>query len=109
MKGLVKMNWIYLSFAALSFAIGGLLMKLSVGGEEPYATAGFLALFIVGALLQARAMRRLDMGAVYVAVLGLEAAFALALSVGVLHERLSWQRLTAAGLIVAGVSLLRVS
>jgi multidrug transporter EmrE-like cation transporter len=103
------MNWIYLLLSALAFAVGGLLMKFSAGAERLFATAGFLMLFICGALLQARAMRRLDMGAVYVAVLGLEAAFALALSVGVLHERLSWQRLAAAALIIAGVSLLRVS
>ena len=103
------MDWIYASLAALLFAVGGFFMKVSQGALKNLATAIFLALFVAGALLQARAMRRADMGAVYIAVLGLEAAFALALSAGVLHEHLSWQRITAAVLIVAGVSLLRLS
>jgi multidrug transporter EmrE-like cation transporter len=103
------MDWVYACCAAFLFAVGGFFMKVSLGSLKSPATAGFLALFIAGALLQARAMRRADMGAVYIAVLGLEAAFALALSAGILHERLSWQRITAAALIVVGVSLLRLS
>jgi multidrug transporter EmrE-like cation transporter len=103
------MDWLYALLAAFLFAVGGFFMKLSLGSIKSPATAAFLALFIGGALLQARAMRRADMGAVYIAVLGLEAAFALALSAGILHEHLSWQRIMAAVLIVAGVWLLRVS
>lgn len=103
------MDWIYALLAAFLFAVGGFFMKLSQGAYKSAATVVFLALFVGGALLQARAMRRADMGAVYIAVLGLEAAFALALSAGILHEHLSWQRITAAVLIVAGVSLLRLS
>jgi multidrug transporter EmrE-like cation transporter len=103
------MDWIYALLAAFLFAAGGFFMKISQGALKSPATAAFLGLFIAGALLQARAMRRADMGAVYVAVLGLEAAFALALSTGILHEHLSWQRIAAAVLIVAGVSLLRLS
>jgi multidrug transporter EmrE-like cation transporter len=103
------MTWIFLLLAAASFAVGGLLMKVSFGSQAVYANAGFLGLFVIGALLQARAMRHLDMGLVYTAVLGLEAAFALALSVTVLHEHLSPQRLAAVVLIVGGVALLRVS
>jgi hypothetical protein len=53
----------YLLIAALSFAVGGLFMKLAATGR-PYATGAFLVLFVVGPLLQARAMRRADMGPV---------------------------------------------
>jgi multidrug transporter EmrE-like cation transporter len=103
------MDWIYALLAAFLFATGGFFMKLSQGVLNSAPTAIFVVLFIVGALLQSRAMRRADMGAVYIAVLGLEAAFALALSAGILHEHLSWQRIAAAALIVAGISLLRLS
>jgi multidrug transporter EmrE-like cation transporter len=101
------MDWIYLISAALCFAAGGFFMKSSAGATRLNASAAFISLFIIGAVLQARAMKRSDMGVVYIAVLGLEAILALSISAIALHERLSWQRLTAACLIVLGVILLR--
>lgn len=96
-----------LLLAALCFAAGGVFMKTSSGASRPLPTIAFLLLFVTGAFLQARAMRRLDMGVVYVAVLGLEAVLALGFSVVLLGERLSWFRLLAVILIVSGVALLR--
>jgi len=96
-----------LSLAALCFAAGGVFMKSSAGASRPLPTIAFLLLFIAGAIVQARAMRRLDMGVVYVAVLGLEAVLAMGFSVLLLGERLSLFRLVAVILIVAGVALLR--
>jgi multidrug transporter EmrE-like cation transporter len=82
-------------------------MKSSAGATRLNQSLGFILLFAVGALFQARGMRREDMGSVYIAVLGLEAVLALTLSAVVLHERLSWQRLGAACLILAGIVILR--
>ena len=82
-------------------------MKSSAGASRPLPTIAFLLLFIAGAIAQARAMRGLDMGAVYVAVLGLEAVLAMGFSILLLGERLSLFRLVAVILIVAGVALLR--
>jgi multidrug transporter EmrE-like cation transporter len=96
-----------LLLAALCFAAGGVFMKTSAGVSRLLPTIAFLLLFLAGALLQARAMRRLDMGVVYVAVLGLEAILAMGFSVLLLGERLSLFRLVAVVLIVAGVALLR--
>jgi quaternary ammonium compound-resistance protein SugE len=101
------MEFVYVFLAALLFAAGGFFMKNSNGASRLSPTLTFLLLFSIGALLQARAMRRADMGPVYIAVLGLEAALALGISVIVLHEALPWQRLLAVGLIVSGVVLLR--
>ena len=70
-------------------------------------TAAFLFLFIIGALLQARAMLRADMSVVYTAVLGLEAVAAVLFSVALLHEAFSWRRGFAVAIIVAGVMMLR--
>jgi multidrug transporter EmrE-like cation transporter len=101
------MELFYVVLAAVSFAVGGLFMKYSAGATRPIPTLVFAGLFIAGALLQAKAMRRADMGPVYVAVLGLEAVAALLLSAFVLHEHLSWPRLAAVCLIIGGVLLLR--
>jgi multidrug transporter EmrE-like cation transporter len=99
----------YLVIAALCFAAGGLLMKWSNGGARLWPTAGFLMLFGGGAWLQARAMRDADMGVTYIVVLGIEAIAALALSVFVLREQLTWQRCGAVIAILAGIVLLRRS
>ena len=82
-------------------------MKMSDGVRKPWPVAAFLALFVLGALLQALAMRRDDMGVVYVAVLGLEAVAAVAISVVVLREEFSVARAVAIGLVFAGAALLR--
>jgi multidrug transporter EmrE-like cation transporter len=101
------MNLLYIVLAAFCFALGGLFMKYSAGATRVEPTLGFAALFIAGAVLQAKAMRRADMGPVYIAVLGLEAVAALLLSVSILHEHLSWPRFAAVCLIMGGVLLLR--
>jgi quaternary ammonium compound-resistance protein SugE len=95
--------------AAACFAVGGIFMKLSAGVTRPLPIAAFLALFLAGALLQAFAMRRADLGSVYIAVLGLEAALALVFSVVLFHEGLSPVRILAVVLILVGVALLRVA
>jgi multidrug transporter EmrE-like cation transporter len=82
-------------------------MKYSDGAARSAPTLLFSVLFLGGAVLQAKAMRAADMGGVYIAVLGLEAALALFLSIFVLHEHWSWARLLAVCLIVSGVLLLR--
>ena len=100
---------IVMLIAAMCFAAGGLFMKLSQGITRPAPTMAFLALFAVGALLQALAMRRSDLGVVYIAVLGLEAALASLFSAAVFHENWPAGRILAVLLIVAGVVLLRQS
>ena len=76
-------------------------MKYSVGVTRLVPTVIFVALYVAGALLQAKAMQRTDMGPVYIAVLGLEAVAAILLSVVVLHEHLSLPRLAAVCLFPA--------
>jgi multidrug transporter EmrE-like cation transporter len=82
-------------------------MKASSGATRLPPTLAFLALFVAGALLQARAMRDADMSVVYVAVLGLEAVAAVIFSVILLHEAFSWRRGVAVAIIVAAVMVLR--
>lgn len=101
------MELVEIFLAAFFFAAGGVFMKRSAGAVQLAPTAVFLRLFMGGAMLQARAMRRADMGAVYIAVLGLEAALALGFSVLLVGERISATRLVAVLLIVAGVAILR--
>ncbi|WP_239470574.1 DMT family transporter [Archangium violaceum] len=99
--------WVQMVLASACFAVGGIFMKLSDGVSRPLPSAAFLLLFLLGAVLQSVALRRADLGVVYIAVLGLEAALTLVFSVLLFRESLSFARVLAVLLIVAGVLLLR--
>ncbi len=101
------MQLLQLILASACFATGGLFMKMSQGVTRVLPTLAFLALFCVGALLQALAMRRVDLGVAYIVVLGFEAALASFFSLAILHETWSWTRAAAVIIIVADVVLLR--
>lgn len=98
-----------LTLASIMYAVGGLFMKSSNGVSRLTPTLGFVALFVAGALAQARGMRDSDMSASYVFVLGVEAVVAVVLGVSFLHEPLTPSRLTAIVLVVAGVAWLRLT
>ena len=95
--------------ASVAYAVGGLFMKASSGVTRVGPALGFLALFILGALAQARGMRDADMSASYVFVLGVEAVVAVLLGTLYLREPLTLSRLVAIVLVVAGVAWLRLT
>ena len=103
------MDTLLLAVAALAFSAGGLFMKLSAGLTRPAPTATFIFLFVAGAVIQALAMRRSDLGVTYVFVLGLEAIVTVLLSAWLLHESYSFQRIAAIALVIIGIALLRIS
>jgi len=93
--------------AAVFFTSGGALMKHSEGLSRLWASVGCLSLFVVGAALQALAMRRTEMGTTHIFVVGVEAALALAFGLFFFREALSLPKVSGAALIVLGVVLLR--
>jgi small multidrug resistance pump/quaternary ammonium compound-resistance protein SugE len=96
-----------LLLASLAYAIGGLYMKQSDGNTRLAPTILFLLLFNAGALLQAAGMKSAQLGVSYVLVLGAEALLATLLSVLVLREGYSMERLAATTLILIGIAWLR--
>jgi quaternary ammonium compound-resistance protein SugE len=101
------MELLLLFVASTCYAVGGLFMKLSAGASRLVPTLAFAALFLIGALLQALAMRRTDLAVAYIAVLGLEAILIALFSAFFLHEAWPSMRFVAVLLIIAGVVLLR--
>lgn len=97
------------SLAALAFTTGGVFMKQADGLRHALPVAIFVALFGVGAALQSQAMRGTDLGATYILVLGLEAAFAYAIGVALFGEAITVQKTAAVVLIVVGIAFLRSS
>ncbi len=92
--------------ASVLFACGGLCMKYSQGLTRLDASMGVFGFFCIGAALQAVAMRRAEMGVIYLLVLGLEAVAAFGISIFVLGERVTASKLAALFLIVFGIVLL---
>ncbi len=100
---------VQLILASISYAVGGLFMKLSAGLTRPLPSVGVFALFVIGATLQTMGMRRADLGVAYIMVLGMEALAAVALSIFFLNESWSLSRLGAVTMVVAGIYWLRIA
>ena len=95
--------------AAAAFTSGGLLMKPAHGMTRVGPTLAVLALFLLGAVLNARVvMLSGEVGPAYVLVLGIETVLAFGLGVILLGERASALRLGAVGLVLVGSILLAV-
>ncbi len=92
--------------AATCYGLGGAAMKSAGGLTWSRATALVYVLFLCGATIQTISLRRGELGAGYIAVLGLEAVVALGLGLAFYSETLSPTKLLAIALIVAGVYLL---
>jgi len=95
--------------AALCFSVAGYFTKRSQGLTEPGPTIVMFGLFLVGAGLQAVAMRHQSMATTYALVLGLEAVAAYLLSIWLLQEGTSAIKLGGIALVIAGIVLLKVS
>lgn len=82
-------------------------MKLSQGLSQLVPSLLIYLLFIVGATLQAFAMRNSELGTTYIVVLGLEAILTLLFGVLLFKENYTFYKLLGVSLIVAGVTFLR--
>jgi multidrug transporter EmrE-like cation transporter len=96
-----------LLLASTMYAVGGVFMKLSAGLSRPWPTIAFLALFVLGAMLQALGMREAELGPSYVFVLGAEALAAVVLSAVYLQESYPPSRLIAIAFVLVGIVWLR--
>jgi multidrug transporter EmrE-like cation transporter len=99
-------NVVLLTLAALSFTCGGVFMKQSEGLTRLGPSVALGALFLLGAGLQALAMRREEMAVAYIFVLGLESVLAFVFGAYFFGETVSVTRVVAVGLITGGIVLL---
>jgi quaternary ammonium compound-resistance protein SugE len=103
------MAWIALFVAGLLEIVWAYFMKLSDGFSRPAPTiATFVFMFASFALL-AWAMKQLPLGTSYMIWTGIGAVGAFLVGVVVLGESLSLMRIAAAGLIVAGIAMMKLA
>ncbi len=109
-KGSHFMSLALASAAALSFALGGLLMKPAYGLSRPVPSLALFALFAVGTACLALSVHRGgEVGPAYLIVIGMEALLAFGLSVAIYGEPITAGRLAAVVLVLSGTAILGLS
>jgi quaternary ammonium compound-resistance protein SugE len=103
------MAWILVFAAGLLEVVWAYLMKQSDGFTRPWETAGTLVTMLGSFGLLALAMKSLPLGAAYAVWTGIGAIGAFAAGVFLLGEAANPGRVAAAGLIVAGIFLMKFS
>lgn len=103
------MAWILLFFAGLLEIVWAYSMKLSHGFSRLTPTIVTVIAMLASFTLLARAMRDLPLGTAYTVWTGIGAAGAFVVGILVLGEEASPLRLLAAGLIIAGLVLMKVA
>lgn len=103
------MAWVYLLGAGILEIVWAFAMKQSHGFTRLVPTSVMLAAMIGSFGLLAVAMRTLPLGTAYTIWTGIGAIGAFAIGIAVLGEAVTFTRLLAAGLIVSGLVLMKLS
>jgi quaternary ammonium compound-resistance protein SugE len=103
------MAWVYLIVAGLLEVVWAYSMKQSEGFSRPGASAVTIVAMIASFWLLALAMRTLPLGTSYTIWTGIGAVGAFAVGITVMGEAVSVTRIAAAGLIIVGLVLMKVS
>jgi quaternary ammonium compound-resistance protein SugE len=103
------MAWMYLLAAGLLEIVWAYTMKLSQGFSRPGPTALTILVMLASFALLSLAMKTLPLGTAYTVWTGIGAVGAFIVGVVVLGEPLTMGRLVAAGLIVTGLSVMKLS
>ncbi len=92
--------------AAISFAVGGIFMKISEGGTRVIPSLIVYGCFLAGASLQTSATQATGLSVTYMFVLGLEAILSFSFGVFVFGEGHSHAKILGLAAVVAGIVLL---
>jgi quaternary ammonium compound-resistance protein SugE len=103
------MAWILLLVAGLLEIVWAYTMKLSQGFSRPAATLVTLFAMVLSFGLLSVSMKTLPLGTAYMAWTGIGAVGAFVVGITALGEPLSLARFIAAGLIVAGLILMKLA
>lgn len=101
------MAWVYLVVAGLLEVVWSFSLKQSDGLSRPGLTVFTIVTMLASVWFLSLAMRSLPLGTAYVIWTGIGALGAFLLGIGVLGESADPLRLLAAGLILAGLLLLK--
>ena len=103
------MAWVFLFFAGLLEVVWAYTMKLSAGFTKPFPSVLTIVTMIASFGLLAVAMKSLPLGTAYTIWTGIGAVGSFAVGIIVLGEAANPMRILAAGLIIAGLVLMKLS
>lgn len=103
------MAWILLVLAGLLEIVWAYSMKRSNGFTVPGPTIVTLVAMVASFALLAISMKQLPLGTAYTVWTGIGAVGAFIVGIAVLGEAVTLMRLTAAGLIVTGLVLMKLA
>ena len=103
------MAWVMLFVAGLLEILWAYSMKLSQGFTRPAASAVTLVAMLASFGLLAASMKTLPLGTAYTIWTGIGAVGAFVLGIVALGESMNAARVLAAGLIVSGLVLMKMS
>jgi quaternary ammonium compound-resistance protein SugE len=103
------MVWLYLFTAGILEVVWAFTMKLSEGFTRPWPTVITIAAMIASFSLLSIAMHSLPLGTAYAIWTGIGAVGAFLVGIMVLGEQASLMRIAGAGMIVAGLVVLKLS
>jgi quaternary ammonium compound-resistance protein SugE len=101
--------WTYLIIAGLLEVVWALLMKQSAGFTRLWPSIATIVFMIGSFVLLSFSMRSLPLGTAYVVWTGIGAIGAFLVGATLLHEPVSLLRVAAAGLIVTGLVLMKLT
>ncbi len=103
------MAWILLLFAGVLEIVWAYSMKLSHGFTRPIPSVITLVTMVGSFWLLAAAMRTIPLGTAYTVWTGIGSVGAFVVGVTMLCEPVNAMRILAAGLIVSGLILMKIS
>lgn len=103
------MAWVALFFAGLLEVVWAWAMKASEGFSKPWPTVLMIVTMLASFGLLAWAMRSLPLGTAYAVWTGIGAFGSFVVGIVVLGEPATAMRMMAAGLILSGIVLMKVS
>ncbi|NJC40891.1 quaternary ammonium compound-resistance protein SugE [Brevundimonas alba] len=103
------MAWTYLIIAGLFEVVWAYFMKQSAGFTRLWPSVATLGFMGVSFALLSVAMRSLPMGTAYTVWTGIGAVGAFVVGAVFLQEHVNLWRVVAAGLIIAGIVLMRLA
>jgi quaternary ammonium compound-resistance protein SugE len=103
------MSWLFLTLAGLLEVLWAFTMKQSEGFTRLMPTTVTLVAMIASVWLLSLAMRTLPLGTAYVMWTGIGAVGAFVLGITLLNEPTNPGRLVAAGLILSGLVLMKLT
>jgi quaternary ammonium compound-resistance protein SugE len=103
------MAWVALFFAGIFEIVWASAMKASAGFTKPWPVVLMLVTMALSFALLAYAMRVLPLGTAYAIWTGIGALGAFVVGVMVMGEPATLMRVTAAGLILSGIVLMKLA